>query len=123
MCAAFTDEITFPKIEDINVDQQNWDILYKKIMKFNIGGRKFECIEDILLPIKDSLLGRCLYDDNMLYKDSEGYFFFDSNGYLFEYILEYLRNKKLVWPKNSIAKEKLKKELEFFGISEELFSS
>jgi len=100
---------------------KEWDVMHKKIIKFLVSGQKFECTEDILIPVKNTLLGRTLYDDKVLYKNSEGYFFFDRTPQYFEMLLDYLRTKKLAYPTNPKAKEKFKKELAYFAIDENLF--
>lgn len=97
------------------------DVQYKKIIKFDISGEKYECTEEILLPVKDSLLGRALYEDPVLTKDAKGYFFFDRNGKCFSYILDYLRTKQQSWPKDDQIEKKMRKEFEFFGIHYPLF--
>ncbi len=97
------------------------DVQYKRILKFDIGGDKFECTEETLLPVKDSLLGRVLQEDPILYKDAKGYFFFDRNGKFFSYILDFLRTKKKSWPEGNEYQKKMEKEFEYFGIPMDVF--
>jgi len=97
------------------------DVQYKRILKFDIGGDKFECTEETLLPVRDTLLGRVLQEDPILYKDAKGYFFFDRNGKFFSYILDFLRTKKKSWPDGNEYQKKMEKEFEYFGIPLDLF--
>jgi hypothetical protein len=97
------------------------DVQHKKIIKFDISGEKYECTEETLLPVKESLLGRVLYEDPMLIKDAKGYFFFDRNGKYFSYLLDFLRTKQQSWPKEDEIDKKMRKEFEFFEIPMDLF--
>jgi len=47
-------------------------------------------------------------------KDSKGRYFIDRDGVLFRYVLDYLRNDKLVLPECFQERERLRQEAEFF---------
>lgn len=53
-----------------------------------------------------------------LVKDAKGKYFLDRDGVLFRYILDYLRNQKLVLPENFHEKDRLRNEAEYFGLPE-----
>jgi len=53
----------------------------------------------------------------MLCKINENEYFFDRDGKLFRYILQYYRNKKLYWPTSKVSKEEFTDELDFWEIS------
>jgi len=114
---------TVKQPEEINKENLDeiLDIQYKKIIKFDISGEKFECTEETLIPVKNTLLGRVLYEDPILHKDAKGYFFFDRNGKYFSYLLDFLRTKTKSWPDGAEYDKKVKQELEFFGIPMNLF--
>ena len=44
-------------------------------------------------------------------KDKEGYIFLDSNGTVFEYILDYLRDGELLYPDDPKLKKRMNQEL------------
>jgi len=56
-------------------------------------------------------------DKEMLHQINENEYFFDRDGKLFRYILQYYRNKKLYWPTSNVSKEELMDELDFWGIA------
>ena len=51
-------------------------------------------------------------------KDKDGNIFLDKNGAIFEYILDYLRDKELVYPDNAKMKKRMKEELKEMGLLE-----
>ncbi len=51
-------------------------------------------------------------------KDKDGNIFLDKNGAIFEYILDYLRDKQLVYPDNAKMKKRMKEELKEMGLLE-----
>ncbi len=97
------------------------DIIPKRTIKFNISGKKFECLEETLMPVRDTALGRTLYDDQLLVKDEKGYYLFDRDARYFAFLLDFLRTKKMSWPNESTYSEKMEKEFEYFGIRWNLF--
>lgn len=49
-------------------------------------------------------------------KDSKNKLFFDRDGILFRFILDYLRNKSLILPDNFTEKKRLKREAEYYKL-------
>jgi len=55
-------------------------------------------------------------EESTLLKDSKGKYFIDRDGVLFRYILDYLRNKKLVLPENFQETKRLLIEADFYEL-------
>lgn len=55
----------------------------------------------------------------MLQKTGRNEYFFDRDGKVFRYILQYYRNNKIYWPgfNQEISKEEILDELNYFRIS------
>ena len=65
----------------------------EKIIKLNIGGVKYEVSRDTLNMYPDTMLAR-LISGNIPTQKVKGRIFIDRDGILFNYILDYLRNKQ-----------------------------
>lgn len=50
-------------------------------------------------------------------RDSKGKYFVDRDGVLFRYVLDFLRNQRLILPENFHEKERLRTEAEFYNLS------
>ncbi|XP_049850830.1 potassium voltage-gated channel subfamily D member 1-like [Schistocerca gregaria] len=87
-------------------------------IKLNIGGSKFEVSASTLQRYPNSLLGK-MFSPSQLHTikpDANGEFFFDRNGRLFEFILEFYRSGTLEMP-SDLSKKQVLKELEYWQIS------
>lgn len=72
-----------------------------------------------LIAVPDSLLwGMFMSTPKDLARDSKGRFFLDRDGFLFRYILDYLRDLNLVLPDYFPEKKRLQREAEFFQLRE-----
>jgi hypothetical protein len=91
---------------------------FPEVVELNVGGVFYSTSLTTLIKEPDSLLGEIFTGKNKdaIMKDSKGRFFLDRDGVLFRYILDYLRNQKLVLPENFHEKERLKNEAEHFNI-------
>ncbi len=91
---------------------------FPEIVELNVGGVFYTTALSTLIKEPDSLLGHIFTGQNktILVKDSKGKYFLDRDGVLFRYVLDYLRNQKLVLPENFHEKERLKNEAEYFQL-------
>lgn len=81
----------------------------------NIGGKKYETLRSTLITYPDTLLGRMFTSCKDMTKDKNE-FFFDRDGELFTYILNYYRNGFIDYPYN-VPINTFCAELQFWGIS------
>lgn len=82
---------------------------------YNIGGKIFTTFRATITKYPDTTLARALANPNMNKPDEKGNYFWDRNGTLFEYILDYYRTGKIVYPK-LISEEDFHRELEYWGL-------
>ncbi|CAI2176721.1 15786_t:CDS:2, partial [Funneliformis geosporum] len=93
------------------------NIINDKKLILNVGGVKYETFRSTLIAHPSTLLGTMFQDEETI--DNKNEFFFDRDGKVFRYILQYYRNNKIYWPDSSreVSREELLDELEFFQIS------
>ncbi|XP_026866069.2 BTB/POZ domain-containing protein KCTD12.2 [Electrophorus electricus] len=94
--------------------------LFPEIIELNVGGQVYVTRHSTLLSVPNSLLWTMFGQNNpsVLTKDNKGRFFLDRDGFLFRYILDYLRDQNLVLPEYFKEKASLQKEAEFFQLHE-----
>ncbi|ESP01989.1 hypothetical protein LOTGIDRAFT_111245 [Lottia gigantea] len=88
-----------------------------EIIELNVGGVFYSTTIDTLCKEPIGLLAQMFGPNsasNNVLKDSKGKYFIDRDGVLFRYVLDYLRNLKIVLPENFQEKERLKYEAEYF---------
>jgi hypothetical protein len=92
---------------------------FPPIVELNVGGVFYSTTLSTLTKEPDSLLGQIFTGKvkNAVIKDSKGKYFLDRDGVLFRYVLDYLRNQKLILPENFHEKERLKNEAEYYRLS------
>lgn len=92
---------------------------FPAIVELNVGGVFYSTSLSTLTKEPDSLLGQIFTgkDKAKVIRDSKGKYFIDRDGVLFRYILDYLRNQKLVLPENFHERERLKSEAEHYKVS------
>ena len=90
--------------------------LFPENIELNVGGKFYSTSVLTLTKEPESLLGRMFSGRQNVSKDQSGKYFIDRDGLLFRYILDYLRNKKLVLPDGFSEIRRLKLEAEFFEI-------
>lgn len=92
--------------------------VFPPIVELNVGGVFYTTALVTLTREADSLLGQMFLGRarTPVLRDSKGKFFIDRDGVLFRYILDFLRNQKLVLPENFSERERLKKEAEYFEL-------
>ncbi|RUS76825.1 hypothetical protein EGW08_015411 [Elysia chlorotica] len=94
------------------------DTSNNSVLELNVGGVFYSTNLGTLRREPDSLIARLFADHSNVkaVKDAKGKYFIDRDGVLFRYILDYLRNLKLVLPENFHEKDRLKQEAEFFSL-------
>ena len=89
------------------------------IVELNVGGVFYSTTLSTLTKESDSLLGQLFTSNSkslQITKDSKGKYFLDRDGVLFRYVLDFIRNQRLVLPENFHEKERLKSEAEYFKL-------
>lgn len=93
---------------------------FSEIIELNVGGQVYVTRHSTLLSVPNSLLWTMFGQKKPkeLTTDSKGRFFLDRDGFLFRYILDYLRDQTLVLPDFFKEKASLLKEAEYFQLQE-----
>ncbi|XP_008326620.1 BTB/POZ domain-containing protein KCTD12.1 [Cynoglossus semilaevis] len=91
---------------------------FTEIIELNVGGQVYVTRHKTLIAVPDSLLWNMFSrkSPKELARDSKGRFFLDRDGFLFRYILDYLRDLNLVLPDYFPEKSRLQREAEFFQL-------
>lgn len=92
--------------------------LFSEIIELNVGGQVYVTRHTTLTSVPDSLLWNMFSKKTPkeLARDSKGRYFLDRDGFLFRYILDYLRDLNLVLPDYFPEKSRLQREAEFFQL-------
>uniref|UniRef100_A0A3Q1END4 Potassium channel tetramerisation domain containing 12.1 n=1 Tax=Acanthochromis polyacanthus TaxID=80966 RepID=A0A3Q1END4_9TELE len=92
------------------------DSPFSEIIELNVGGQVYVTRHKTLVAVPDSLLWNMFSKKSPkeLARDSKGRFFLDRDGFLFRYILDYLRDLNLVLPDYFPEKSRLQREADFF---------
>ncbi|XP_077200074.1 BTB/POZ domain-containing protein KCTD12 [Paroedura picta] len=93
---------------------------FPEIVELNVGGQVYVTRRGTVLSVPGSLLWRMFSpsDASALPRDSKGRFFLDRDGFLFRYILDYLRDQELVLPERFPERSRLQREAEYFQLPE-----
>ncbi|KAL4229875.1 BTB/POZ domain-containing protein kctd16 [Mactra antiquata] len=96
------------------------DAAFPDIVELNVGGVFYTTALNTLTKDPNCLLSQMFGGEGStkLIKDSKGKYFIDRDGVLFRYILDFLRNQKLVLPENFHEKDRLRNEAEYFTLPE-----
>ncbi|KAL4608829.1 BTB/POZ domain-containing protein KCTD12 [Arapaima gigas] len=91
---------------------------FPEIVELNVGGQVYVTRQSTLTAVPDSLLWTMFSQKTPreLPRDSKGRFFLDRDGFLFRYILDYLRDLNLVLPDYFPEKCRLQREAQFFQL-------
>lgn len=96
----------------------------EQIIHLNVGGSLFTTNRQTLLRHKDSVIARILSEgptdelENSFTILADGSLFIDRDGFLFAYILEYLRLGKLILPEQFQNFARLREEAQFYQLDE-----
>ncbi|XP_071775623.1 BTB/POZ domain-containing protein KCTD12-like [Centroberyx gerrardi] len=93
---------------------------FPDIVELNVGGQVYVTRLKTLTAVPNSLLWTKFTKSSPseLPKDSKQRFFFDRDGFLFRYILDYLRDSNLILPDFFKERRRLQKEADFFLLHE-----
>ncbi|KAM5271485.1 BTB/POZ domain-containing protein KCTD8 [Ctenodactylus gundi] len=100
---------------------------FPEVVELNVGGQVYVTKHSTLLSVPDSTLAHMFAPASPrggarrrgeLPRDSRARFFIDRDGFLFRYVLDYLRDKQLALPEHFPEKERLRREAEYFQLAE-----
>nr|XP_056717995.1 BTB/POZ domain-containing protein KCTD12 [Euleptes europaea] len=92
-----------------------------ELVELNVGGQVYVTRRGTVLSAPGSLLGRLFSRPDAaaaLPRDAKGRFFVDRDGFLFRYVLDYLRDRQLVLPERFPERRRLQREAEYFQLPE-----
>lgn len=91
---------------------------FPEIIELNVGGQIYVTRHSTLLSVPNSFLWNMFQEhgSDQMTRDSKGRYFIDRDGFLFRYILDYLRDKNLALPDYFRERASLQKEAEFFQL-------
>ncbi|XP_060089577.1 BTB/POZ domain-containing protein KCTD12 [Heteronotia binoei] len=91
---------------------------FPEIVELNVGGQVYVTRRGTVLSAPGSLLWRLFSqpDAASLARDAKGRFFLDRDGFLFRYVLDYLRDGELVLPERFPERARLRREAEYFQL-------
>ncbi|XP_078402091.1 BTB/POZ domain-containing protein KCTD12.1 [Cetorhinus maximus] len=98
----------------------NGESPFPAVVELNVGGQVYVTRHRTLVAVPDSLLWDMFSrkTPQELPKDSKGRFFLDRDGFLFRYVLDYMRDLKLVLPDYFPERSRLQREAEYFQLRE-----
>ncbi|XP_049598536.1 BTB/POZ domain-containing protein KCTD12b [Syngnathus scovelli] len=96
------------------------EVSFPEIIELNVGGQVYITRYSTLTSVPDSLLWEMFSRKSAkgLARDTKGRFFVDRDGFLFRYILDYMRDQQLVLPDHFPERGRLQREAEFFNLPE-----
>ncbi|XP_005997579.1 BTB/POZ domain-containing protein KCTD12.1 [Latimeria chalumnae] len=96
------------------------DTGFPELIELNVGGQVYVTRYTTLISVKETLLWHMFTQKKPkeLARDSKGRFFLDRDGFLFRYILDYLRDLNLVLPDFFPERSRLQREAEFFQLQD-----
>lgn len=96
------------------------EMSFPEIIELNVGGQVYITRYSTLTSVPDSLLWKMFSQKSTksLARDTKGRFFVDRDGFLFRYILDYMRDQQLVLPDHFPERGRLQREAEFFNLPE-----
>ncbi|XP_070804378.1 BTB/POZ domain-containing protein KCTD8 [Pituophis catenifer annectens] len=95
---------------------------FPEVVELNVGGQVYVTRHSTLLSVPESTLAQMFCPRRSggreLPRDSRARFFIDRDGFLFRYVLDYLRDKQVALPEHFPEKERLLREAEHFQLPE-----
>lgn len=91
---------------------------FPSVVELNVGGQLYTTGLSTLIQPADSLLAQMFTGKTRtpVSRDSRGRYFIDRDGQLFRYILDFLRNHKVVLPENFQERSRLRQEAEYYNL-------
>lgn len=90
-----------------------------KIVKFNVGGTKYEVSRSLLDRYKDCMLATICSESwsktNQDASTEDNEIFIDRNGERFQYVLDYMRDGRVELPR-SVSKSLFQADLDYYGL-------
>ncbi|XP_057705674.1 BTB/POZ domain-containing protein KCTD16-like [Corythoichthys intestinalis] len=90
------------------------------VIELNVGGQVYYTRHATLTAFPNSFLGKLFSSkkgsSTDLSRDFRGRYFIDRDGFLFRYVLDYLRDKQVVLPDHFPERGRLKREAEYFQL-------
>lgn len=102
------------------VDSEKMSADIDKVIEINVGGCFYTTTKKTLTSDKNSRLGELFDGDNPsseLIRDAKGRYVIDRDGFLFRYILDFLRDDTVQLPNGFREKHRLIREAEYFKLS------
>lgn len=102
------------------IKQPDENSQFPEIIELNVGGQVYITRYLTLVTVPGSLLWEMFSQKTVqpLARDSKGRFFLDRDGFLFRYVLDYLRDQQLVLPDHFPERRRLQREAEYFKLPE-----
>ncbi|KAM4808996.1 BTB/POZ domain-containing protein KCTD8 isoform 1-T1 [Rhinophrynus dorsalis] len=93
---------------------------FPDVVELNVGGQVYVTKHSTLISVPDSTLYSMFNRNNVkeLPRDNRARFFIDRDGFLFRYVLDFLRDKQLSLPDHFPEKERLLREAEYFQLGD-----
>ncbi|XP_075040724.1 BTB/POZ domain-containing protein KCTD12-like isoform X2 [Mixophyes fleayi] len=93
---------------------------FPDIIELNVGGQVYITRYLTLVGVPGSLLWEMFSQKyaRPLARDSKGRYFLDRDGFLFRYVLDYMRDQQLVLPEHFPERSRLQREAEYFKLPE-----
>ncbi|XP_060782957.1 BTB/POZ domain-containing protein KCTD8 [Neoarius graeffei] len=93
---------------------------FPEVIELNVGGQVYVTKRTTLLSVPDTTLHAMFARraPGELPRDSRGRFFIDRDGFLFRYVLDFLRDRHVVLPEHFPERERLQREAEHFQLNE-----
>ncbi|KAG8453628.1 hypothetical protein GDO86_000312 [Hymenochirus boettgeri] len=93
---------------------------FPEVVELNVGGQVYVTKHSTLTSVPESILYGMFNRNNVkeLPRDNRARFFIDRDGFLFRYILDFLRDRQLSLPDHFPEKERLLKEAEYFHLGD-----
>lgn len=125
---AFTNEFSVPcKIWRMALNEncktqvtKEQNSVQSDVVELNVGGQVYYTRYGTLTGFPNSLLGKLFSNSkgssNDLPRDFRGRYFIDRDGFLFRYVLDYLRDQQVVLPDHFPERGRLKREAEYFQL-------
>lgn len=91
-----------------------------ELVELNVGGVNYTTTTATLQQAEpDSLLASIIsaHSNETFARDSKNRIFIDRDGQLFRFILDYLRNKKLVLPEHFAERDRLRMEADYYRLT------